>query len=64
MKRPPAITGLMMLMMGLIGLSNAARNPRFGLFRTVDVLQLIGTGMCFGVALAFLFVRLAHRREG
>jgi hypothetical protein len=29
--------------------------PRFESFRNVDVLQLLASGMCFGVALSALF---------
>ncbi len=42
---------LVPLFIGLVGFSNVARQPRFDTFRAVDVLQLIGTGMCFGAAL-------------
>lgn len=43
----PLFVGLM----GLAALSNAASRPRFTAFRTVDVVQLIASGMCFGAAL-------------
>jgi hypothetical protein len=39
---------------GSIGFLNLAQRPRFASFHTVDVLQLLGTGMCYGVALALL----------
>lgn len=47
---------------GLSGLMNLMHQPRFESFRNVDVLQLIASGMCFGVALAALIVLL--RRPG
>lgn len=40
---------------------NAARSPRFDTLHTVDVLQLLAAGMCFGVALAALIHRLKRR---
>jgi hypothetical protein len=46
---------------GLIGISTIARNPRFEAFHTVDVLQLIASGMCFGIALMALLGRLKSR---
>jgi hypothetical protein len=45
------------LILGIIGLSTLMRNPRFETFHVVDVLQLIASGMCFGVALAMLLSR-------
>jgi hypothetical protein len=39
------------LFIGLIGFFNVARHPRFETIHTVDVLQLVASGMCFGVAL-------------
>ncbi|MBZ5554614.1 MAG: hypothetical protein LAO21_18000 [Acidobacteriia bacterium] len=49
---------LMPLLIGLIGLFNLMQRPRFASFHTVDVLQLIASGMCFGVALAGVFALL------
>jgi hypothetical protein len=39
---------------GLIGLFSLMQRPRFASYHTVDVIQLLATGMCFGVALAGL----------
>jgi uncharacterized membrane protein len=50
------------LLIGIIGLSTLMRNPRFEAFHTVDVLQLIASGMCFGVALAVLLGMLRPAR--
>jgi hypothetical protein len=49
------------LLIGLIGFANVARSPRFETFHTVDVLQLIATGMCFGVTLYTLVIFLRGR---
>jgi ABC-type nickel/cobalt efflux system permease component RcnA len=40
---------------GILGLFNVLRLPRFETYHTVDVLQLVAAGMCFGVALATMF---------
>ncbi|MGC1660712.1 MAG: hypothetical protein WA737_11940 [Candidatus Acidiferrales bacterium] len=45
------------LLVGLIGLFSLIERPRFEMYRTVDVLQLIASGMCFGVALILLMIR-------
>jgi hypothetical protein len=39
------------LIIGIIGFVNLMHQERFASYRTVDVLQLTGSGMCFGVAL-------------
>jgi|GEM_PF-3984654 len=39
------------LIVGIIGLTPITRSARFQQFHAVDVLQLIASGMCFGVAL-------------
>ena len=44
------------LLFGLLSLSSMISRPRFATFRATDVIQLIGTGVCFGVALATLVV--------
>ena len=43
---------VILLVFGFIALLNVARSPRFEAFHTVDVLGLMASGVCFGVALA------------
>jgi hypothetical protein len=43
-----------LILIGSIGFINLTQRPRFANFHTVDVLQLLGTGMCYGVALALI----------
>ena len=45
---------LILVVFGFIALMNVARNPRFEAFHTVDVLGLMASGVCFGVALALI----------
>jgi len=52
-----------LLVVGLVGLVNVMGKPRFQSFHTVDVLQLLATGMCFGVALTLLFTILRGPRS-
>jgi hypothetical protein len=47
------------MVLGLVGFGNVSRMPRFASFHTVDVLQLLVSGMCFGVVLTGL---VANRR--
>jgi len=43
-----------LVVFGFIALMNVARNPRFEAFHTVDVLGLMASGLCFGVAFALI----------
>ena len=52
------------LIIGFIGLTQLMQRPRFASYHTVDVVQLLASGMCFGVALAALLVMLRGKRDG
>ena len=45
-----------LLFFGLSSFLNIASKPRFETFHAVDVVQLIGIGMCFGAAIATLVI--------
>lgn len=52
------------ILIGSIGLMNLMNKPRFAGFHNVDVLQLLATGMCYGVALcAFLGLFVKPRKD-
>ncbi|MGB6745458.1 MAG: hypothetical protein WBE38_17565 [Terracidiphilus sp.] len=51
------------LIVGLAGLVHLMGQPRFAQMRTVDVVQLTGSGMCFGVALFAIVALLRAPRE-
>jgi hypothetical protein len=51
------------LIVGFIGLVNLMQRPRFASYHNVDVIQLLASGMCFGVALTALVALLGGRRE-
>jgi hypothetical protein len=42
--------------MGLAAVTNAAGSPGFAALRTVDVVRLMASGMCFGAAVASLVI--------
>lgn len=46
---------LVLILIGSIGFVNLSHQARFQAFHAVDVLQLVATGMCYGVALAAIF---------
>ena len=62
MKRRRAV--VIPCLLGLLGLATVARNPRFEAFHTVDILQLLTSGMCFGIGLMALLGRLMPRKDG
>ena len=50
------------VLVGTIGMVFLSRNPRFEMFHTVDVLQLLASGMCYGVALMGLIMGFRKSR--
>jgi hypothetical protein len=61
-KRPPIVVFIIPLIIGLLGFSRVTESPQFESYRTVDVVQLFGSGFCFGVALTgSMFVLLRPR---
>jgi len=59
-RKPLVAAFFIPIMVGCIGISNIARNPRFESFHTVDILQLIASGMCFGAALSALLIMVVR----
>lgn len=51
------------LVVGLLGLMSLMNRPRFASIHNVDVVQLLASGMCFGVALAMLIAQLRGPRN-
>jgi hypothetical protein len=49
---------------GLVGLLGLINRPRFQAYHTVDVLQLLASGMCFGIALAGMLRIFRGSAEG
>ena len=50
------------IFIGSIGFVNLMHQPRFAAYRTVDVVQLLGTGACYGVAMVALIILLRGPR--
>lgn len=53
---------VMPILFGAISLMYVMRTPRFANLHTVDVLQLLIAGACFGVALSGVFMLISNRR--
>ena len=50
-KRGPVVVWIIPLMVALPGFYRVAQSPNFAAYRTVDVVQLLGSGACVGAAL-------------
>ena len=61
--RRPIASAVVLIIVGCIGLLALMQRPRFQAYHTVDVLQLIASGMCFGVALARILMMARPRIE-
>ena len=63
-RRKAAVSSIAIaLVFGIIALTTVAGRPRFSGYATVDVIQLLASGMCFGIAFAGL-VRAWRRPDG
>lgn len=62
-KRPPVVVFIIPLVIGLIGFSRVTQSPQFESYRTLDVVQLVASGACFGAALTGLIVMLFRPRR-
>jgi di/tricarboxylate transporter len=51
---PGIFIPVFLIFMGIVALSNAASKPSFDAMRAVDVVRLVGVGMCFGAAIVTL----------
>lgn len=62
-KRPPVVLLIIPLMIAFAGLNRVTQSPSYHLYSTVDVVQLVGSGACFGAVLAGLISWLVRRRQ-
>jgi uncharacterized membrane protein len=51
------------LIIGLAGLFRLMSQPRFAAYRTVDVVQMTGSGVCFGVAMMALVLYFRRSKD-
>ena len=61
-KRPPITLWLMPLIVGFVGLNRVMQSPGFQQLRTVDVVQLLGSGVCFGATMVGIIFTLRGTR--
>jgi len=51
-KRRPIAVWVVPIMIGAVGVFRVTQSPNFGMYRAVDIVQLLGSGVCFGAAMA------------
>lgn len=61
-KRPVAVW-IVPLLIGLVGLYRVTQSPGFAMYRAVDIVQLLGSGVCFGVTMVGLIFMLRKTRS-
>jgi hypothetical protein len=61
-KRPPIVIWMIPLLVGLVGFNRVTQSPQFELYRTVDVVQLLGSGVCFGATMVGIILMLRSSR--
>ena len=52
------ILPVILVIVGFTGLNRVMQSPNFAMYRTVDVVQLLGSGVCFGVAMLLIVIVL------
>ncbi len=62
-RRSPVVAWLIPLMVGLVGLNRVMHSPYYELYRAVDVVQLTGSGACFGATMVGLIFTLRGPRR-
>jgi hypothetical protein len=52
------ILPVIVVIVGFAGLNRVMQSPNFAMYRTVDVVQFLGSGVCFGVAMVLIIIML------
>ena len=60
-KRPPVVILVILLLIALAGFHRVTQSPSFGLYRTVDIVQLTGSGACVGAVMVGVIMRVLRR---
>ncbi len=60
-KRPPVAIWIAPIIIAILGFSRVSQSPQFETYRTVDVVQLVGSGVGLGAALVGIVMSLKRR---
>jgi hypothetical protein len=61
-RRPPIVIWILPLLIGVAGFYRVTQSPSFEMYRTVDIVQLLGSGVCFGAAMIGIIFMLRGTR--
>jgi hypothetical protein len=61
-KRPPIVVWIIPLLVGFAGFYRVTESPSYELYRAVDIVQLLGSGACFGAAMVGVIFMLRRDR--
>jgi len=61
-KRPPIVIWFIPLLIGFVGFYRVTQSPSFDMYRAVDIVQLLGSGVCFGAAMVGVIFMLRGAR--
>jgi len=62
-KKPPITIWIIPLIVGIAGFYRVAQSPSYQMYRSVDIVQLLGSGVCFGATLAGVIFMLRGARR-
>jgi hypothetical protein len=60
-KRPPIAIWVVPILIGVAGFVRVTQSPSFEIYRAVDIVQLLGSGVCFGAAMVGIIFMLRMR---
>jgi hypothetical protein len=61
-KGPPIGVWIVPVLIGIAGFYRVTQSPSFELYRTVDVVQILGSGACLGAAIVGVILTLRGSR--
>ena len=61
-KRPPIVVWFIPLLIGFVGFFRVTQSPAFQMYRNVDIVQLLGSGVCVGAAMVGIIFMLRGTR--
>ena len=62
-KRPPAVIWITPIVFALACFYRVTQSPSFEMYRTVDIVQLLATGVCLGAAMVGIVVSVVRGRN-
>jgi len=61
-KRPSIVVWIVPMLIGFVGFHRVTQSPSFEMYRAVDIVQLLGSGVCFGAAMVGIIFMLRGAR--